>query len=315
MRFGVLQKGLIIVAIPVVLEIILVSVLGFLLYRSDRLFEEETEHCKLAMDGARLAFANCNAGAAIVQAWQAHDISRLSFFEMECDRIKVLAKRVRSYKPDDNQTTSDEIMDAQEAVMKQLRSFADALSEGGFGFDSFRNLMEGQKKLRKDLTRIMSLLKKRYSDIDKGLPAEWRRMQELQDATIYTLEAGIALNILVAGSMLIYFRRSFVIPMDRIKQNLDLMAQKQALLPPLPHTDEIAELDRTLHSMVHELEASKEREQALFRNSSDVICIISPQLFIHSINPASQRVWGIAPEQAIGNSIAYFVAPEDGVDR
>ena len=87
---------------------------------------------------------------------------------------------------------------------------------------------------------MMLLLRKRYRDLDNGLPIEWRKMQDVQDATVLALEIGIATNLIVAISLLVYFRKSFVIPTERIRKNLDLMANKQALLPPLPHTDEIA---------------------------------------------------------------------------
>lgn len=309
MRFGVLQKGLILVAVPVVLEVILISVLGYLLHKSDLLFAEETEHRKLAMDGARLAFANTNAGAAIVEMWTRQDLSRMPYFEKECKRIDRLAKAVQTYKLPEGIDGNNDIMDTQASVTRQLRKFAEITSEG-FGLESMRAIMEGQKALRRDLNHMMLLLRKRYRDLDKGLPIEWRKMQDVQDATVLALEIGIASNLIVALSLLIYFRKSFVIPTERIRKNLDLMANKQPLLPPLPHTDEIAELDRTLHSMVHELELVKQREHALFRNSSDVIGILTPNLLFSSVNPATKRMWGVDPENVLGKPITQFVSSE-----
>lgn len=309
MRFGVLQKGLILVAVPVVLELILISVLGYLLHKSDMLFEEETEHRKLAMDGARLAFANTNAGAAIVEMWTREDTSLMPYFLSECNRIDKLAKQVQSYKMPEGIDSNNDIMDTQASVTKQLRHFAELTNEG-FGLESMRQLMIGQRQLRRDLNRMMILLRKRYRDLDKGLPLEWRKMQDVQDATILALEIGIAVNLVVALSLLIYFRKSFVKPTERIRKNLDLMANNEPLLPQLPHSDEIAELDRTLHSMVHELEVVKQREHALFRNSSDVIGILTPKLLFSKVNPATTRMWGIDPENVLGKPVTHFVAPE-----
>lgn len=309
MRFGVLQKGLILVAVPVVLEVILISVLGYLLHKSDLLFAEETEHRKLAMDGARLAFANTNAGAAIVEMWTRQDLSRMRYFEKECSRIDKLAKAVHGYKLPEGIDGKIDIMETQASVTRQLRKFAEITNEG-FGLESMRAIMEGQKELRRDLNRMMLLLRKRYRDLDNGLPIEWKKMQDVQDATVLALEIGIATNLIVAISLLFYFRKSFVMPTERIRKNLDLMANNQALLPPLPHTDEIAELDRTLHSMVHELELVKQREHALFRNSSDVIGILTPNLIFSSVNPASKRMWGVEPENVLGKPVTQFVASE-----
>lgn len=310
MRFGVLQKGLILVAVPVVLEVILISILGFLLYRSDVLLTQETEHCKLAMDGARLAFANTNAGAALVDTWTRQDLSLMPYFEKECKRIDKLAKLIKSYRVPDGVENSPELMNTQAAVTARLREFADITNEG-FGLQSMQAMMAGQADLRRDLNRMMFLLRKRYRELDNGLPQHWKKMEEVQAATVLTLELGIALNLVLAVSLLIYFRKSFVTPTERIRKNLDLLANKEALLPQLPHTDEIAELDRTLHSMVHELEVVKQREHALFRNSSDVIGIMTPNLVFSSINPATKRMWGIDAENVLGKPVANFVSQDN----
>ncbi len=309
MRFGVLQKGLILVAVPVVLEIILISVLGYLLHKSDILLANEVQHAKLAMDGARLAFANTNAGAALVECWTRQDFSMMPYFESECKRIDKLAKAVKSYRLPEGVDASDGIMQTQAAVTKRLREFGEITNEG-FGLGSMRAIMAGQAELRRDLNRMMILLRRRYRDLDNGLPIEWRKMEEVQRTTVLVLQAGIAVNLAVAIGLLFYFRRSFVTPTQRIRKNLDLMANKDPLLPPLPHTDEIAELDRTLHSMVHELEVVKEREHALFRNSSDVIGILTSNLLFSKVNPATKRMWGMEPEDVLGKPVSHFLSAE-----
>ena len=315
MQLRVLQKGLILVAVPVLLEIVLITVLGIFLNISDKQFALETEHVYVAQNGARLAFANCNAGAYLVEAWRTRDMRNMRRFDYECARVERLADSILKASPFEvasEQKVTRDIMEAQKRVTSRLREIGDATS-GGFSLGSMRSIMESQKALRPELNHIMLLLRKRYVDLDRGIPGEWQSMQMMQNNTIAVLEAGIALNVLAAISLLLYFRKSFVTPLNRIKSNIDLMAQNKPLLPALPHHDEIGELDRTLHGMVKELDSANEREQALFTNNSDVICVINQHFFFQRANPATIRMWGIRPEDIVGKSLSWVVAADQYV--
>lgn len=313
MQFRVLQKGLLLVAVPVILEIVLIVTLGLLLQKSDQLYAAEIKDSQFAMDGQRLAVANTRAGSALIQVWSRSDMSYLMQFNYEIARIKKLEKALfanmrADLRPKDRRLNT-KIIAAQAKVTARLEEMGAATSEG-FGMSSVNTLMQSQRKLKVELNEIMKLLRIRFIDLNSALSEEWQMMQKLQESIVLTLQIGIGLNIAVAVGLLVYFQKAFVLPVERIKRNIELLAKKQPLLPPLGHHDEIAELDRTLHGMVRELESAEQREKALFKNNSDIICVLSPELNFVRANPATKRMWGVHPDLLLGTNISQIISAD-----
>ncbi|MBI2810749.1 MAG: PAS domain S-box protein [Candidatus Melainabacteria bacterium] len=75
--------------------------------------------------------------------------------------------------------------------------------------------------------------------------------------------------------------------------------------------DEIADLDKIFHMMAGSLSEAIDRERASIEKAADVICTLTSDCAIKSVNSACLDAWGFAANLLIGKSILEIVHSED----
>ncbi len=122
---------------------------------------------------------------------------------------------------------------------------------------------------------------------------------------------------LVAGffaSCTLSFLIAYIFTFDIVKRlgiistNAYLIAAGKELPEPLEGTDEIAELDRTLHKAGMQLKAFQKKELAILNNAADVVTSLDRRLRILAIGESAERIWGYAPDDLIGRSIMSILS-------
>ena len=83
---------------------------------------------------------------------------------------------------------------------------------------------------------------------------------------------------------------------------------------PLPHkvsgSDEIAELDDTLHQSAARLSEYRQKELSYVQNAGDVICTLDHEMRFVWVNAACVKLWWMMPEELIGRSLMDLVSKE-----
>lgn len=309
MGLRVLHKGLILVAVPLILQFIIIAVLGFLLYQCDREQAREAERCRLSMLGSRLLFANCEAGALLIAALKQQNMRLLNHFYQDCDKIDDLNKQMSDVPEDDvleGRKLQLRCLKAQSAVTARLREMADLIGEG-MNLDTVKLLNASHRKLVKELDLTLTLLRKRYQDLDAGLPAKWESIAKLQKTEAIILFTALAANLALASLLYLFYRNQFVIRINKTKSDVESLTRGQALSAPLSGTDEIASLDASFRNMSMQLAAAAERERALFENSSDMICVLDENLNFVRVNTASARLCGWQADALVGESVSSIL--------
>ncbi len=77
---------------------------------------------------------------------------------------------------------------------------------------------------------------------------------------------------------------------------------------PLVGTDEIAELDRTLHKAGKQLKDFQKKELAILNNAADVVTSLDRRLRFLAIGESAERIWGYVPDDLIGKSIMTILS-------
>lgn len=75
--------------------------------------------------------------------------------------------------------------------------------------------------------------------------------------------------------------------------------------------DEMAALHRIIHQIAKSKRAAIMRENAIAKNSVDVVCSINTEGVIAKISPACINVWGYRPGELLGRELAAIASPED----
>ncbi len=128
------------------------------------------------------------------------------------------------------------------------------------------------------------------------------------------LSIGLLLQILIAVGLAWYFHRGTIRRLNTLMDNTVLLAAGKELSPRIDGTDEIARLDSTFRQMAGLLEDATRKQRAAFENAVDVICSIDPDGRFAAVNPASQSVWGLSPDDLLGTRISQMIYKDDVAD-
>ncbi len=123
-----------------------------------------------------------------------------------------------------------------------------------------------------------------------------------------SLLAAVAGSIAITLILVLVINRGLVSRLQAIARNASLLEEGRPLLPMLGGTDEIACLDRRFHQMAEALEESRRREQAIVDSSIDVICSIGRTGALDNVSRSSSTMLGYAPAELISHDYTSILA-------
>lgn len=146
---------------------------------------------------------------------------------------------------------------------------------------------------------------KAISAIDPSIQAELRQQMHLQ------LWASLIVSILATVSLAFLTTRSVTRRLAHLTEHSRRIAQGEALVTPILGNDEISELDQVLHNMAAEIEALLHRERIIIENAGDIICVIDNSLKITKISPSVEALLGISAQKLLGSSYLTILDREN----
>lgn len=304
---SLLHKGLLLVIVPVLFELILVGLLTVVLVQVnqektyERYLHSVTYYAtKVVADFMKVGRAV--SGPHTEEAWK-NFLTAGADGGVQIEKLRAQAilnsSLAREY-ADFERTYKEGLKYFTRAKEKMEgkpydRSLADAIfvdwETAGPIFDRFGG----------HLLRLIGVVDNMQSTSPQRL-AQLRRQQGM------LLAAGVAANIMLSLLLVIFFSKGITSRLAVLMENADLMSQEKELRLPLSGKDEIAHLDRVFHDMAAALRVALKKERAVFDNSQDIICAIDDGGVFRQINSACLRVWGYTPEQLINNSVLGVVS-------
>ena len=298
-RLGIVAKGLILVAIPLVFECAFVGAMANL--------EVQSEAAANAAERDREISDLINE--LIAQLYAELRTVRLNLLEFAPGS----AHKTRLREAKENIGRLMELI-GKDNVQDQntLKAVSLAIDEGNAiimrAEDAFRRGDEAEQlSLRYEAMHfpariitpeLLALGEKRsaISATDPSVQAELRQMIRIQlcIAMLLSILGTVALAIFTTG---LVTRR-----LAGLAENSRLIAQGQKLQEPVPGSDEIAELDLNLHKAARDIEELLRRERVIFENARDIICVIDSDLKILRISPSVESVLGVPADHLLGAS-------------
>lgn len=123
----------------------------------------------------------------------------------------------------------------------------------------------------------------------------------------FVLYAGVIFNILLSIWLAVVFGRQVTQRLAVVGRNAIRMSRQETLQESVAGTDELADLDRLLHNLSGLLTETMRRERAMIDNTADVICAISSDLQVLRTNAAMQAQWGWTQEAVEQASLVELV--------
>lgn len=255
------QKGLVIVAVPLVFELILCAVLGVLLQQSEHEIVRE-RHSKAVIAESNALLKNFIDSATCLYLYQ-HTNQQL-FLDRHYEAAKNIPLIIKSLQVS--------LLDSpnQQESLARLEKFT---SKGYALLARVRKLVE-ESKNPDELTAARSELARSFDDTVKELRdfvkeqehAEMIDPQKEAHARLLTMQVlliGVWSNIIIAVGLVAYFNRGTIARLAVLMDNTKRMARGEKLTPTLGGGDEIAELDRVFHEMARTLDETAQRKQEL----------------------------------------------------
>lgn len=301
-KVGIVAKGLIIVAIPLVFSCYFVATMTSLQSQLESA-AARAEHARaistllnglihdlyMGMGSITLKVDKFSAG---------HD--RKERIEAAKTKIQQLTALIGTENTDNKEDLStlqavEQILDQGNILVKQ----AEQAYLDGNKVEVQRLRMQAQNLAGRLISPELIALGERQKAIsvtDPSIQAELRQQMHLQ------LWASLIVSILATVTLAFLTTRSVTRRLAHLTEHSRRIAHGEALVAPIIGNDEISELDQVLHNMAAEIEALLQRERIIIENAGDIICVIDSTLKITTISPSVEAMLGISAQNLRGSS-------------
>lgn len=314
-RLNATQKGMILVIVPVVFELLFIAAIFVPLHRFSQtldsmragkeilfaLQESEIELTKvlifIAVSGGNLegeraqrVLSGLRRGLVAENLWKNLDRSKNPELAHAVELGEKLDFSFEAFQ-----------RKGQERISHGLRQFQTWLA--GPGIRSFFAAYADQK----ELTRTVL-------DIERHTVAQQpEELAAFKASVLAILWAGFALSIVLTVSLAYVFTRELVNRLSSIEKQAGLLAVESPSVISAASdggTDEIAELDAALRSASVKLSEARARQAVVLDNSADVICSLDARLKFSAVGQASRKLWQYSPDELLGQSVLNIITPD-----
>jgi PAS domain S-box-containing protein len=312
-ELSLMGKGLLLVAFPLLCELIFVGYLLHVLHESEEQ-RLQAEHARaIVTEADKLLRLIYDAGAELVPYTNHRTKSAAQRYQEILDQMTsqydLLCKLAG-----DNQSEQEVLRNFGPALsngVKMLTTVKQSLESGEDSYDALMAVGHHRKQLFElshELHDKMNALTKPEEEIAKISPEKQRITSERIRAALWL---GLALNIVVAMGLARYFSKQVVDRLNIITENTFRVASDAPLNERLGGTDEIAKLDSIFHNMADSLNAARRRERAVVDNALDIICTLDLAYKFVTMNSACKPIWGYEPDNLLGTSLQKLISAED----
>lgn len=125
------------------------------------------------------------------------------------------------------------------------------------------------------------------------------------------LLTGLAVNIALSILLAVFFSNGITRRLAQLSDNSKRLAAGQPLNQPLEGDDEIGKLDHSFHRMAQALNEAVRKERAVVEQARDVICSVDAEGKFTAVNPAVLDVWQYEPDLLIGRRVGDIIANDE----
>ena len=314
MRMRVLnvkQRGMLVVAFPVICQLIFVILLGFKLQEIRNYVMSET----LSQEVIRRAYDMSN----VVMKQVIFDYSLVEGGDFISPAE---GQRQWTLMADTAQALMDMLKTAPEHK-KTLKAFELSMAELSETVAGFKHMMT--------LPNFKELAKTYQGQLFEKVPswnASMTGIIEVEEAKVIADADAIqksinalvgivflfaCLNIIFALMLGFYFAFMVSNPLAHVRDNGKRLSQRQPLLPVLKNAAEFSKLDELVHAAADALDGAIAQNKELLANAADLIISVSEQGDILSINPFSEKLLGYTPESLEGQPVHSLAVPEQSL--
>lgn len=254
------QKGILLVSVLLVLELVFIGGLYWLLGETEKVVVKEEHSKKVVGETNRVLQLVYDAGSAAADyQTKGHDPEDAKKFHVAVDNLPGQITDLKELcKDNPHYLQRVQIFESNALKLMRLVGFAMKLAEEG---KLSQAMVVGQKikpkytVLRKTMFTEVRALMDEQEQILKDSPAEHSRVRVLEKIC---LVFGLSVNIVLAVLMALFFTKGITTRLNVLVSNTQRLARGETLNPVLIGKDEISLLDQSFHRMTQELKELEE---------------------------------------------------------
>jgi len=305
------QKGLLLVLLPLIFELVFVTVLA------QRLTSTAMELDQLAFSQRALYRLFTR-----VQDILASSFKLASFQTLPAEKRAEAAQHIIEIFSDSGFTGDSEV--DKQPELRELFSEVDSNRRGILVLaqrlkDSRTTPIDTLTNKDRDETIITILTLRTLFDqvksfanrVDLQESTEFNRMSAQVNTFLivgFIISSGLSISV-AAAVMLDIVRRLRI-----ISENAYLVAAGKKSREPQEGTDEIADLDKALHNTSLQLQAFRKKESVILNNTADVVCSLDKQLKFVITGESAERIWGYSSDDLVGRSLVSLIVSSTADD-
>ncbi len=305
------QKGVILVLIPVMFELIFVAILACWIFNAEHDLAQ-IQHATKTIQRIQ----NMNNAIALGMVSIGSE-GNTTFEERQTLEFENIAKMVNSTDSfvGFNEDTNPELKEVYEQAVEIREQALGLLKQMRRVFDDPTIPVGSRMKYlpREEILFTMMNLRnmsQQVMDIESRVSAEEpEKIAQLQQQLGGFLIFGVGCSCLIT----IFLARFFIVDIEgrlyRISESAHMIAAGNAPPPAVPGTDEMAELELALNHSGKALSEFWRRERAILDNAADIILTLDGRLRIVRVNQAVSKIWNYTPDELLGTPLMNLVTP------
>jgi PAS domain S-box-containing protein len=308
------QKGLVLLALPLALEILCIAILYAFVLQSESQARAQARSREIVATVNNCEHAAIKIMLSVATLYMSRSPYASRGIRANSDSFWKYAGQVETLIKDDPEemkllkvaTTS------ADALFKALMNYTRRIEseESGSTISTVLSLGEIRRKTEDCVGDVSGSLNEIIA-IEQAKAFSHNFDEETRDKIKLALLAILGMNVMVAIALQVYFSRDTISRLNVLIDNSLRLSQQKSLLPPVGGADEIGKLDRVFHEAAGALAKAQRAERAIVDNALDVICSLDKDLKFDTINPACNAVWGFEPEELQGKRMLTLVVPDD----
>lgn len=302
------KKIFVLVAIPLVVQLVSVGVFAGLLYQAEQERVREM-HSRDVTAQVNTIFNFLLTG--LVAGMLYHGLGK------EEDKSRLAADREMAHKAENelmqlikgNEDEERQAIELQRLRIKMHDSLQKAkkLAQAGNQLETAREWIKIQMLMDNFFNMLHRTAQSDYSERQEQKQRQAKDRQTLELGLI----TGIFLNVLIALALTAALNRSITKRLRLIIDNANRLAAGRELNAPVGGQDEIARLDSVFRRMSNSLEEARRKERAILDNANELICTLDQECRFAEANAAAQTILGREQEDLIGMRLSEVVAQSE----
>lgn len=305
--FSVFYKGLLIVFVPLLVEILIIAFLASVLLQLDKESENESRYRRCAAIGAKLIVLADQAAINVMAWFRIASPELMKAYDHEIATLKKEEEKLAAIAAKDpiaGQPARD-LMNSVNSLMQLLDQIAELAKQKRI-LEMAAVIPQMDKEFRASKSTHLEHVGSVTLTLQKIAEQSTLRQARLREQERIILVFGLIANAVVTLVLFLFFKKTIYNRLQEVKKNTILLSE-DGPLNTIGGNDEIRQLDEAFHKMDEELRQASERERSLFNNASDVICVLNGSHEFERINPACRKCWGYEESELIGKSIANMI--------